>query len=68
MGLSCMPNQPLIQRRVAAIEGVQRVPGVQRLWRPQRHHSAHGARRENKSFKPVLSLAGLSSKDSKACD
>lgn len=68
MGLSCMPKQPLIQRRVAAIEGVQRVPGAQRLWRAQRHHSAHGARRENKSFKPGLSRAGLSSKDSRACD
>jgi hypothetical protein len=60
-------EQILIQRRIAAIEAVQRVPGVQRLWRAQRHHSAHGARRENKSFKPKLSRAGLSSKDSRAC-
>ncbi len=38
MGLSCMPDQPRIQSRVAAIKSVQRVRGAQRLWRAWSAH------------------------------
>jgi hypothetical protein len=37
-------------------------------WLQARYILAQGARRENKSFKPGLSRAGLSNRDSKVCD
>lgn len=61
LGLASVSQQPVRERRFAAVEPVDSVMNSKRLRRRQAHLSAQTGRRENRSANPGLSDSGRSS-------